>query len=115
MKENINFFKQVFNKRGFDSLIDKEFKQLKEPILEIPPSIVEQANIEDFFTLYQKLFYQIPKEGIINSHEFLIKESNEYANIELINEEIQALSEEISSLREENLNLLKENIELKTK
>ena len=68
------------------------------------------ATVEDFFTLYDNFFFEIPKEGDINSHRFLFKESGDYINAELINEEIQALLQEIVELRQENLELRQEQI-----
>ena len=72
------------------------------------------ATVDDFFILYNKLFFEIPKEGAINSHTFLVKESGDYVGSQQVNEEIQALLQEISDIREENLELRKENIKLIT-
>lgn len=104
-----NLYKQVFNKKDFNKTVKTDFNQL------VPPSSsfifdVNQATIGDFFTLYNKFFYDIPKLGDTNSHEFLYKTSKEYVGFEIIDEQIQALLDEISSLREENLNLNEEII-----
>ena len=64
--------------------------------------------------LYEKFFYNIPKLGVIESHEYLTKTSGEFANAEFISEQVQSLLDEIVVLREENLRLLEENINLKT-
>lgn len=107
----ISLKRQVFDKDKFDKTIDTQFSELK-----FSPEIfnfdVNLATVEDFFILYNKFFYIIPKEGEINSHEFLIKESSEYINYQSNNEEIQALLEEITSLREENLQLRQDQTEL---
>ena len=63
------------------------------------------ATQEDFWRLYNKFFLVIPKEGEVNSHIYLIKESTEYINYAPDQEEIQALLDEIAELREENLGL----------
>jgi hypothetical protein len=55
--------------------------------------------------LVDKLFYDIPVEGEINSHTYLIQKSSEYANIGSNNDEIQALLDEITSLQQDNLKL----------
>jgi hypothetical protein len=108
----LNLNRQVFDKNKFKSTVDTSFTQLKNPVSETPQE--EGGNVEEFFILYSNLFYQIPKFGESNSHEFLIKESSNYINFSLISEDIKALTEEINSLREENLRLLQQNITLIT-
>ena len=107
MKVDLN--RQVFNKDKFNETVDTTFSQLVDntpaPIFD-----VNLATVEDFFTLYDKFFFEIPKEGDINSHRFIFKESGDYINAELINEEVQALLQEIVDLRQENLELRQEQI-----
>ena len=106
MNEPAKLNRQVFDKDKFKETINTEFNQLVE---QPDPTFfdLELATIEDFFTLYNKFFFEIPKLGETNSHEFLIKESTEYVGFEAVNEEIQALLDEIAALREENLELRK--------
>lgn len=40
--------------------------------------IIKKYNIDEFFDLYQQLFYEIPKQGI-NSHNTILAKSTEYA------------------------------------
>jgi len=96
--------RNVFNKDKFGKTINLNFTELGE---ESVPGVFDLnlATIEDFFTLYDNLFYEIPKQGSSNSHEFIIQTSNDYVEIALINDEINDLIEEINDLREENLNL----------
>jgi hypothetical protein len=108
----LNLNRQVFDKNKFKNTIDVSFTQLKEQPVEVSPTNL--GNIEEFFTLYSDLFFQIPKFGEVNSHEYLIKESSNYINFSFISEDIKALTDEIASLREENLRLLQQNIELIT-
>ena len=63
------------------------------------------ATVEDFFNIYNNLFFIIPKYGEINSHEYLIKESSDYIDYQANQLEIEALLEEIAELRESNLQL----------
>ena len=110
-QQNIGFKRQVFNKQSFNNTVDTEFTQL----VETPDETffdVNLANIEDFFTLYQNLFFNIPKVGDVNSHEFLIRQSTEYIGFEEANETIQALLDEITELREENLEIRRQNLNL---
>ena len=102
MKENLN--RTVFDKNKFNSTVDKNFRELSSTL---DPKFfdINLATTEDFFELYRKLFYEIPKLGTIDSHEFLIKESSDYLGDQLTNDTIQALLEEITELRQENLDL----------
>jgi hypothetical protein len=70
------------------------------------------ATVEDFFTLYEKFFFQIPKEGEVNSHTYLIKESSDYVGFQVNSEDIQALLDEIAQLRQENLLIRQEQIDI---
>ena len=107
-----NLTREVFDKVSFNETLDIAFSQLG-PENQLDPSFfdVSLATLEDFWTLYDKFFYDIPKTGP-NSHETLAQTSGEYANYELIQEQIQALLDEIAEIREENVNLRIENVDL---
>jgi len=105
MKTGLN--KDVFDKITFQKVVDTSFKELVTPSISSSFDL-NLATIEDFFTLYNKFFYQIPKKGAYNSHQYLIQTSNNYVNIDLTNSEIQDLLNEIKTLREENLKLQQE-------
>ena len=62
------------------------------------------ATVGDFFSVYNNLFFLIPKEGP-NSHTTLIEESTEFVDYKANQLEIQALLDEIAELREQNLQL----------
>lgn len=112
MSESVRFQKQVFDKRQYEKTIDTSFKQLgvKSPIEQIE----ETPTVNDFFQMYNELFYDIPETGATNSHEYLIKQSSEYINFEQDNEEIDALQVEIGQLRTELLEAQKQIVELQT-
>ena len=112
MSENIKFQKQVFDKRQYNKTIDTSFTQLG--IKTLTEQIAETPSVNDFFQMYNELFYDINEKGPTNSHEYLIKQSSEYVNFEQDNEEIEALQEEIAQLRIDLLNSQKEVIELQT-
>jgi len=99
--------KTILNKDQYQKVIDTSFIQNTPPI-----PIENTVTVEQFFTLYDTLFYDIPVEGDTNSHLYLVRRSGEYANAEIANDEIQVLLDEITSLQEENLNLNKQIIEL---
>ena len=100
--ENVNLKRVVFNRKEFNETVDTEFTQL---VTEPDPSFfdVNLATQSDFWILYDKFFYLIPKEGEINSHLYLVETSGEYIDYRQNQEEIDALLEEIAELREENL------------
>ena len=112
MSESINFNKQVYNKGQYSKVIDTSFKQLG--VVSIQDQIAAQPNTEEFFSMYNDLFYNIPELGATNSHEYLIKTSSEYIGFEANQEEILALQEEIAKLRTELLASQKQVIELQT-
>ena len=106
MAENIKLNKSTFNKIQYQKTIDTSFTQLG--VKTIQEQLDEQPTVQEFFDLYNQLFYEIPEEGEINSHEFLVKSSGDYIKFDEINEEIKALQDEIAGLREELLSTQKE-------
>lgn len=112
MSENIDFQKQVFDKKQYEKIIDTSFTQLNQPTqTEI---IDETPSVNDFFQMYNELFYDINEKGPTKSHEYLIKQSSEYVNFEQNNEEIEALQAEIAQLRIDLLEAEKLIVELQT-
>ena len=96
---NYNLNKTVYNRREYINVIDTSFTQLTPPT----PPTEDTITIEEFFTYYNKIFYDIPTVGDINSHEYLIKTSAEYLNTSAPNDEVQLLLDEITSLRQQLL------------
>ena len=74
MSENVNLNKQVYDKAQYAKVIDTSFKELG--VQTIQEQLNQQPTIDDFFAMYNELFYDIPEVGEINSHEFLIKKSS---------------------------------------
>ena len=112
MSQNIEFNKQVFNKTSYEKVIDTSFKQLG--VKSINEKVEEQPTVNDFFRMYNDMFYDINELGPTNSHEFLIKKSSEYISFEPNNEEISALQAEIAQLRTELLDAQRQIVELQT-
>ena len=105
--KKITLKSQRFNKDKFNETVNKKFTQL----VNVPdPSFFDRdlAVLSDFWYLYDKFFYIIPKLGEIESHQYLAKTSEEYSGFATINEEIKALLDEIAELRRENLELVQE-------
>jgi hypothetical protein len=112
MSESIKLNKQVYNKNNYQKVIDTSFTQLG--VKTIQQQLDTQPTVNDFFQMYNDLFYDIPETGEINSHEYLIKKSSEYVGFDANNEEIQALQAEIAQLRTDLLDTQKQLIELQT-
>ena len=91
--------KQVFDKIAFGKVIDTQFHQLLNNVSEETPVF----TIEDFFQLYENLFYQIPKEGDANSHRYILEKEADYLGVIVNQDDIQALLEEITTLRQQIL------------
>lgn len=91
--------KTVYDKNTFGKVINTQFSQLLNNQEEETPVF----TIEDFFELYEQLFYQIPKEGDSNSHRFIIEKEAEYLGIIISQDDIQALLDEITTLRQQVL------------
>lgn len=108
----VNLNRQVFDKDIFYRTVDTNFSQLGPQQPDPTFFDIDLATVEDFFTLYDKFFFEIPKEGEVNSHLFLVKESGNYINYKQENEDIEALLEEIAQLRQENLDLRNENLQI---
>ena len=107
---NIRLNKGVFNKASYEKTINTKFTQLG--VKSNQEQIDEQPTIEEFFQMYNDLFYQIPEIGSINSHEFLIKTSSEYIDLNENDELVEALQNEIAQLRQELLEAQQQSVEM---
>ena len=103
MEQKVDTKKKVFSKAQYPKTINTQFSQLG--VTSITQAIAETPTVEEFFNLYDELFYDIPALGATNSHEYLVKTSGEYIDFDQQNEIIEALQQEITNLREENLQL----------
>ena len=104
---DINIKRQVFDKSAFDNTINTTFTELTStPAITPEPTL---PTIEEFFGYYNDLFYDIPKFGEAESHEYLILTSQQYVGpTSADNDLIDALIAEVTELRQENLNLQQE-------
>lgn len=96
----ISLDKDIFSKGDFEKLVDKKFKQL----INNQNNLEEEFTIDEFFQLYEELFFQIPREGDTNSHRYILNKEAEYLGV-TINDglDVQALLQEITSLRNDLL------------
>jgi len=110
MSEVIKLDKQIFSKNDFEKVVDKSFKQLVKPATETT------FTLSDFFELYDNLFLEIPKEGEIESHRFILNRTAEYLGVNINDDiDVQALLDEITSLRTELLDANKTLLDLTKK
>jgi hypothetical protein len=96
----ISVQKTVFNKDTYGRVIDTQFRQLiNQGVVDETPSF----TIDDFFQLYEDLFYQIPKEGDSNSHQYILQKEADYLGVSISQDDVQALLDEITLLRQQVL------------
>ena len=115
MSSVVDLSKQVFEKQQYQQVIDTSFTQLT--VGGISPTAATTATplptVQEFFDNYSQLFYQIPKTGETNSHQYLVNQSSAYIGGEGTNEEVTALLAEVTALREENLQLQQQLLDIK--
>jgi hypothetical protein len=113
MSERIRLDKGVFSKESFDRLVDRSFKSLGQTTID---NAAPEFTVTDFFALYESLFYQIPKEGDLESHRYILNKTASYLGVPIGDElDIQALLNEITTLRNELLNSNKTLLDLTKK
>lgn len=99
--EKVNLVKEVYGRNTYTKVIDTEIVELYNPTQ--PSSQSTQLSVEQFFDLYEQLFFQIPAMGQVNSHEYLVKRSTQYLGSGVITDTEQAYIEEINALRQQLL------------
>lgn len=111
MSENVDINLTTYNRAQFNKAVDTTFTEFG--VTEEPEeSVVNQVDVNTFFQAYDNLFLEIPKQGELNSHQYLANRSGEYAGGEDINAEIEALTAEVTQLREENVALQQQLLQL---
>ena len=97
--------KKAYISKEAEKFIDKSFRELK--------STTEGVSLTNFFEIYNKLFFKIPKTGTL-SHTTLFNKSGEYLkspglssdkNIRTLKNNIQSLEQKISELEAEKIKL----------
>lgn len=85
----------VYNKDRFSKVIDTQFKELytTEPV-------TPEVTVSDFFIMYEDIFFNIPKEGDIESHRYILNKEAEYLGVRFADDvDVNALLNEITDLR----------------
>jgi hypothetical protein len=108
MAEIIPVQQAVYNKNRFSKVIDTQFREFA---IETPTA--PEVTVEDFFRLYDELFFDIPKEGDINSQRYILNRTAEYLGVKLADDtNINVLLEEITTLKQQLLTTEAENLRL---
>tara|TARA_R110000744_G_scaffold287132_1_gene398369 strand:+ start:1162 stop:1551 length:390 start_codon:yes stop_codon:yes gene_type:complete len=117
--KQVSISRQVFDRESFNNTVGTEFTQLANVL---DPSFydVNLATIEDFWILYNKYFYEIPKfsnpdssnPNIATSHQYLVETSGEFIGFDPNRAEIDSLLQEIADLRAENLEVRQEIVQV---
>jgi hypothetical protein len=100
MSQELNLYREVYGQNTYTRVVDTQFKQLIDPI---ETNVVQDITVEEFFNLYESLFFEIPINGDVNTHEYLVRRSTEYLGGSVISDNEKALLEEINSLRQQLL------------
>lgn len=109
MANDIQIVRTAFNTTEFGKVVDTSFNTFTQPVVQ-----ENLDTVEEFFRLYNKLYYAIDVTGPTDSHEYLIQKSSELANFDTFTEDIQPLLDEIAQLRQENLALNQQILTLQT-
>lgn len=99
--EQVSLIKEVYGRATYAKVIDTRFSELYTPVTASDAST--QISVEQFFDFYDQLFFNIPANGTVNSHEYLVKRSTEYLGGGVTTDVEQAYIEEINSLRQQLL------------
>jgi len=102
MAENVNFSKKVYDKKSYTKTIDTLFKELGVESIE-EAALPTLPSVQEFFDMYNTLFYQINELGPTNSHQSLIKRSSDYIGTQEDNDLVILLQAEIANLRKQLL------------
>ena len=101
MQQEVNLIKEVYGRNTYTKVIDTSFSELYTPVTaSVNPLPV---TVEEFFNLYNQLFFDIPAMGEVNSHEYLVKRSTEYLGGGVLTDNEKAYIDEINSLRQQLL------------
>lgn len=99
---NVEMVKEIYGLNTYSKAIDTKFTELVQAV---PAATSSAITVDQFFQYYDELFFNIPVEGSINSHVYLVERSQQYIGGSVIDAEKQALIEEINSLRQQLLDV----------
>lgn len=102
MNQQVNLVKTVRGSNTYTSVVDTQFTELvSTQVTVVEPTV----TVDRFFELYEQLFFDIPVDGELNSHRYLVERSTQYLGGSFVDAEKQALIEEINSLRSQLIDI----------
>lgn len=102
MEQEVKLVKEVYGRNTFTRVVDTSFSELyRQTVAETVPT--QQITVDEFFDLYNTLFFEIPATGEINSHQYLVARSTEYLGGGVLTDNEKAYIDEINSLRQQLL------------
>lgn len=99
-QQRVELVKEAYGRVTYSKVIDTNFTELYAPV---SASTAPAVTVEEFFDLYNDLFFQIPATGEVNSHEYLVARSTEYLGGGVLTDNERAYIEEINTLRQQLL------------
>jgi hypothetical protein len=102
MSQEVKLVKEVYGRNTFTRVVDTSFTELYTPVT-ASAAISQQITVDQFFDLYNELFFDIPATGEINSHEYIVARSTEYLGGGVLTDNEKAYIEEINALRQQLL------------
>lgn len=94
MDKTINIAKRVLNKGNINRITNRDITFFVNE-----PDPISATTVDEFFQIYDRLYFEIPVEGSNNSHEFIVKKSSELYSLEQDLVNLQPLLDEIAQLR----------------
>lgn len=101
MTQKVDLVKEVYGRTTYPRVVDTQITELYSATT--PATVEQQVTVEEFFDLYNQLFFEIPATGEVNSHEYLVGRSTEYLGGLVLTDTEKAYIEEINSLRQQLL------------
>jgi uncharacterized protein YoxC len=98
MLKNVSIEKTQVSKKDFNTVVDRSFKTFIQPVEQDT-----EDQIDLFFKLYEELYFEIPIEGVLKSHRYLVEKSSQLVDLQQDETILQPLLDEIAQLREQLL------------
>ncbi len=93
---NVQLVKEIYGINTYTKAVDTEFEELLQPVVvETTPTI----TVDEFFQYYQDLFFEIPVSGSINSHTYLVEQSQQYIGGSVLDAAVQGIDRHINHFK----------------
>lgn len=117
MSQDLKISKKVYDKEESNEIFNKGINYFSDSgsigLTQQPTEVTQGIpSIEQFFIYYDQLFNEIPIEGSINTHRYLVNRSKALLPEETSVSNIQPLLDEIARLRRELLDANQQIIDL---